>query len=218
MNSILNRAAEFPMRPAVPGFEGIHRYWNPATAVWTAKILPGEYYVTREAEAVNTVLGSCISACLRDPETGVGGMNHFMLPEDNESGSGSWNAADGGASTRYGSYAMERLINELLKLGARRERLEVKLFGGGRILPSMTDVGLRNIAFAKSFLKLEGLTIAAQDLGDVFPRRVLYFPQSGRVLLKHLRAVESTVIAQSERNYRHTLGVESNGNDVELFD
>ena len=148
MNSILNRVAGSPKRAAVRGFEGIHRYWDPATEAWTAKILPGEYYVTREAEAVSTVLGSCISACIRDLETGVGGMNHFMLPEDNGSGGGSWNTADGGASTRYGLYAMESLINELLKLGARRERLEVKLFGGGRILPSMTDVGMRNIAFA----------------------------------------------------------------------
>jgi chemotaxis protein CheD len=217
MNSILNRAAGSPKCAAVRGFEGIHRYWDPATAVWTAKILPGEYYVTREAEAVSTVLGSCISACIRDLSTGVGGMNHFMLPEDNESGSGSWNSADGGASTRYGSYAMERLINELLKLGARRERLEVKLFGGGRILPSMTDVGSRNIAFAQNFLKVEGLAIAAQDLGDVFPRRVVYFPETGRVLLKHLRAVESTVVAKNERTYRDSLGVEPDGNDVELF-
>jgi len=218
MNSLLNRAAESPKRIAVLGFEGIHRYWDPATAVWTAKILPGEYYVTREAEAVSTVLGSCISACIRDPEAGVGGMNHFMLPEDNASGSSSWNTEDGGASTRYGSYAMERLINELLKLGARRERLEVKLFGGGRILTSMTDVGMRNITFVQSFLKVEGLTIAAQDLGDVFPRRVVYFQESGRVLLKHLRAVESTVVAKSERNYRDSLGAKPPENDVELFE
>jgi chemotaxis protein CheD len=218
MNSILNRAAGSPKRNAVRGFEGIHRYWDPATGVWTAKILPGEYYVTREAEAIRTVLGSCISACIRDLATGVGGMNHFMLPEDNDSGSGSWNAGNGGASTRYGTYAMERLINELLKLGARRERLEVKLFGGGRILPAMTDVGMRNIAFARSFVKVEGLTVAAQDLGDVFPRRVVYFPESGRVLLKHLRAVESTVVAKRERNYRDSLGSTPDGNDVELFE
>jgi len=218
MNSILKRVAGSPKRAAVRGFEGIHRYWDPATAIWTAKILPGEFYVTREAEAVSTVLGSCISACIRDLEIGVGGMNHFMLPEDNESGSGSWNTADGGASTRYGSYAMERLINELLKLGARRERLEVKLFGGGRILPAMTDVGMRNIAFAQSFVKVEGLTVAAQDLGDVFPRRVVYFPESGRVLLKHLRAVESTVVAKSELRYRDSLGSTPDGNDVELFE
>ncbi len=217
MNDILNRAAGSPKCAAVPGFEGIHRYWDPATSVWTAKILPGEYYVTRAAEAVSTVLGSCISACIRDLHAGVGGMNHFMLPEDGESGSGSWNAADGGSSTRYGSYAMERLINELFKLGARRERLEVKLFGGGRILPSMTDVGMRNIAFAQSFLKVEGLTVAAQDLGDVFPRRVVYFPNSGRVLLKHLRAVESSVVAGSERSYRDSLEAKPDGNDVELF-
>jgi len=217
MNGILNRAAGTPRPEAVRGFEKIQRYWDPATERWTAKILPGEYYVTREEETVSTVLGSCISACIRDPATGVGGMNHFMLPEDNGSSNGSWNKADGGASTRYGSYAMESMINELLKLGARRERFEVKLFGGGRILPSMTDVGNRNISFVLSFLKVEGLKVAAQDMGDVYPRRVVYFPESGRVLLKHLRAVESKVVASSELSYRDRLGTRTDGNDVELF-
>ena len=118
MTWILQRAAHPPMPSTVRGFEHIRRHWDPALACWTAKILPGEYYVTRENEAITTVLGSCISACIRDPESGCGGMNHFMLPEDSETGSGCWNKADGGASTRYGSYAMECLINELVKLGA----------------------------------------------------------------------------------------------------
>jgi chemotaxis protein CheD len=217
MSSLLQRVATVPKPSAVPGFEGIQRYWDPTMQRWTAKILPGEYYVTRAQEGISTVLGSCISACMRDRELGCGGMNHFMLPEDCADGNGSWNEADGGASTRYGSYAMESLINELLKLGARRERLEVKLFGGGRILPSMTDVGLRNIAFAREFLKAEGLSVAAQDVGDVFPRRILYFPESGRVLVKRLRAVDSRAVASSESSYRSSLGRQTEGNDVELF-
>jgi chemotaxis protein CheD len=217
MAGLLNRAAAVPKPDALHGFEKIQRYWDPGTKCWTAKILPGEYYVTRDAEAINTVLGSCISACIRDKGIGMGGMNHFMLPEDNEAGSGSWNKADGGASTRYGSYAMESLINELLKLGARRERLEVKLFGGGKILPTMTDVGERNIAFAKSFLRTEALKIVAEDVGDIFPRRVVYFPETGRVMLKHLRAVESKTVAAGESSYRATVGKQTEGNDVELF-
>jgi chemotaxis protein CheD len=192
------------MPMAVRGFEGIQRYWDPGTGVWTATILPGEYYVTREAEAVSTVLGSCISACIRDLENGVGGMNHFMLPEGN-------------ASMRYGCYAMESLINELLKLGARHGRLEVKLFGGARILPSMTDVGARNIAFAQAFLKVEGLAVIAQDVADVFPRRVVYFPESGRVLLKRLRAVDSRAVAYNEQAYRESIDSRTEGNKVELF-
>ena len=218
MAGLLNRVASQPRPAAVAGFEGIQRYWDPGVERWTAKILPGEYYVTRSAEAISTVLGSCISACIRDRELGVGGMNHFMLPEDSADGNGSWNTADGGASTRYGSYAMESLINELLKLGGRRERFEAKLFGGGRILPTMTDVGNRNIAFARDFLRREGLAIAAQDVGDVYPRRILYFPESGRVMVKHLRAVDSRVVASRETDYRASLGARTAGNDVELFD
>jgi chemotaxis protein CheD len=218
MAGLLQRIATVPRPACVPGFEAVQRYWDPAIERWTAKILPGEYYVTRSQEAVSTVLGSCIAACVRDTSLQVGGMNHFMLPEDGAGGSGSWNAADGGASTRYGTYAMESLINGLLKLGARRERLEVKLFGGGRILANMTDVGNRNIAFALEFLKQEGLKVASQDVGDIYPRRVLYFPETGRVLVKRLRAVDGNVVASRENSYRATLGTEKLGNDVELFD
>ena len=218
MAGLLHRIATVPRPACLPGFEGVQRYWDPATERWTAKILPGEYYVTRSQEAISTVLGSCIAACMRDPELQVGGMNHFMLPEEGAGGgSGSWSVAEGGASTRYGSYAMESLINGLLKLGARRERLEVKLFGGGRILASMTDVGNRNIAFAVEYLRHEGLKVAAQDVGDIYPRRVLYFPESGRVLVKRLRAVDGTVVASRESNYRASLDVQTAGNDVELF-
>ena len=218
MTSLLERAATTPKPKAAPGFEAIQRYWDTALGSWSAKILPGEFYVTAAKEAVTTVLGSCIAACIRDPALGVGGMNHFMLPEDTPGGTGTWNAADGGASTRYGSYAMESLVNELLKLGARRERFEVKLFGGGRILPSMTDVGKRNIEFAHGFLKTEGLRIAAEDVGDIFPRRVVYFPETGKVMVKRLRSVESKTIASNESRYRDTLGQKTGGNDVELFD
>lgn len=218
MAGLLDRAATVPKPKAVAGFEAIQRHWDAALGCWSAKILPGEFYVTPSTEAVTTVLGSCIAACIRDPSARVGGMNHFMLPEDAPGGTGTWNAQDGGASTRYGSYAMESLVNELLKLGARRERFEVKLFGGGRILPSMTDVGKRNIEFAHAFLKTEGLRISAEDVGDVFPRRVVYFPETGKVMVKRLRAVESKAIASSESRYRDTLGKKTDGNDVELFD
>ncbi|MDE2306356.1 MAG: chemoreceptor glutamine deamidase CheD [Gammaproteobacteria bacterium] len=214
----LERAAPVPKAPAAPGFEKIQRFWDPRHGHWAAKILPGEFYVTRSPEAISTVLGSCIAACIRDPGSGVGGMNHFMLPEDNSLGSDAWSRPDGTPSTRYGSYAMESLINAALKLGARRERLELKLFGGGRILPSMSDIGARNIAFARGFAKIEGLPIAAEDMGDVTPRHVIYFPQTGRVLLKRLRAVETTAIADTEVRYRQTIATQTPNDDVELFD
>jgi chemotaxis protein CheD len=205
--------------PAVAaGFEHVKRYWDPGCDRWSAKILPGEYFVTRSDEAITTVLGSCIAACIRDPATRIGGMNHFMLPEDGSPGKSSWIDGPGGLATRYGSYAMESLINELMKLGARRDRLEVKLFGGGRILSSMTDVGQKNIAFARDFLKVEGFKIAAEDVGDVCPRRVIYFPATGVVMLKRLRALDVSAIAQRESIYLTRLATKPAGDDVELFD
>jgi chemotaxis protein CheD len=205
--------------PAVtPGFEHVKRFWDPACDRWSAKILPGEFFVTRSDEAITTVLGSCISACIRDPAVRIGGMNHFMLPEDHSAGKSSWIDGPGGLATRYGSYAMESLINELMKLGARRERFEIKLFGGGKILSSMTDVGRKNIEFAKEFLKMEGFKVAAQDVGDVFPRRVNYFPATGVVMLKRLRALEASEIARSESKYLTSLASKPADDDVELFD
>jgi chemotaxis protein CheD len=217
VSKFLASKAKTPLRPAVTGFEHVQRYWDTANDSWTAKILPGEFFVTTNAETITTVLGSCIAACIRDTVLGYGGMNHFMLPEDNSVGGNSWMNGSDGLSTRYGSYAMESLINELMKLGARRERLEVKIFGGGKILPSMTDVGAKNIAFAKSFLKLEGFNIAAEDVGEIYPRRVVYFPQSGRVMLKRLRALDASAIASRETQYQKNLVTKPADDDVELF-
>ena len=210
--------AKTELPPVTKGFEHVKRFWDPGCDRWSAKILPGEYFVTRSDEAITTVLGSCISACVRDPTVRIGGMNHFMLPEDNSSGKSSWIEGPGGLATRYGSYAMESLINELMKLGARRDRMEVKLFGGGKILSSMTDVGRKNIQFAKEFLRVEGFKIAAEDVGDVCPRRVMYFPTTGVVMLKRLRALDVVEIAQRETNYLSTLAAKKADDDVELFD
>jgi chemotaxis protein CheD len=207
-----------PKPPALLGFEHVRRYWSPPIKRWAAKILPGEFYVTRSDEAITTILGSCISACMCDTVLGVGGMNHFMLPEDNSVGTSSWLAGEGGLATRYGSYAMESLINELMKLGAQRSRLEVKLFGGGKILSTMTDIGAKNIAFARSFLRIEGFTIAAEDVGADCPRHVEYYPATGKVRVKRLRVLNVTEIAQQEHVYRTRLVSQSQDDDVELFD
>ena len=217
MSAFAHTEAKVAKFPVLRGFEHVQRYWDSGVDTWTAKILPGEFFVTMHDETITTVLGSCISACIRDTALGYGGMNHFMLPEDNSVGNNSWINGSGGLSTRYGSYAMESLINELMKLGARRERLEVKIFGGGKILPTMSDVGAKNIAFAKSFLKIEGFKIAAEDVGEVFPRRVVYFPKTGRVMLKRLRALDVDAIANRENQYRKDLVKKPADDDVELF-
>ncbi len=161
-----------------------------------ASILPGEFFVSKEPMIVYTVLGSCISACIRDPIVGVGGMNHFMLPEPKEGGHDSW-----GDSTRYGSFAMESLINEILKRGGIKSRLEVKLFGAGKIYEGNIDVGARNAQWVLKFLKTEGLFPSKTDLGDVFPRKVYYFTESGRVLMKKIERVKNNTIATRESEY-----------------
>jgi chemotaxis protein CheD len=205
--------------PMLPGFEHMQRFWDPQNDAWTVKILPGEYYVTRGDEAISTVLGSCISACARDPVRNVGGMNHFMLPMDASTGLNNWLDPARGLATRYGSYAMESLINDLLKLGAIRERLEIKVFGGGRVLSGMTDVGARNIDFVRSYIQLEGYHITAEDLGGTQPRKIVYFPASGRVKVRRLRPVENRIISHHEKLYLASIGSQAaGGGDVELFD
>jgi chemotaxis protein CheD len=141
-----------------------------------AKILPGEYYFTGKDMLIVTVLGSCVSACIRDRVTGVGGMNHFMLPDG-----GADSDSPVSASMRYGTYAMEILINDLLKAGARRENLEAKVFGGGNVLRGFIaiNVGERNAQFVRDYLKAEGIRIVAEDLNDVHPRKVYFFPRAG---------------------------------------
>lgn len=179
-----------------------------------AAILPGEFFVSSEPMIVYTVLGSCISACIRDPVADVGGMNHFMLPAPNEHQSGD---AWGGESTRYGSYAMERLINEILKRGGMKHRLEIKLFGAGRIYEGNIDVGARNIEWVLTYLKIEGLASVKTDLGDVYPRKLYYFTDSGRVLMKKLKQVKNETIADREVRYRKQLVHEQEASDVTLF-
>jgi len=179
-----------------------------------AKILPGEYYCTFKDMLIVTVLGSCVSACIRDRVSGIGGMNHFMLPDG---GDGSNPLIS--ASARYGTYAMEVLINELLKSGARRENLEAKVFGGGNVLRGLTalNVGERNAAFVRAYLKAEGIRVLAEDLNDIFPRKVYFFPRSGRVLVKKLRELNNNTLVNREQDYASRLAGKDIGGEVDLF-
>ena len=172
-----------------------------------AKILPGEYYCTFKDMLIVTVLGSCVSACIRDRVSGIGGMNHFMLPDG---GDGSNPLIS--ASARYGTYAMEVLINELLKSGARRENLEAKVFGGGNVLRGLTalNVGERNAAFVRAYLKAEGIRVLAEDLTDIFPR-------SGKVMVKKLMQTHNDTLARRELDYAKRLKVQPVGGEVDLF-
>lgn len=200
----------------LPGFGHITRIWDHQAECFAAKILPGQYYVSSNDEMIVTVLGSCVSACIRDRVFGIGGMNHFMLPQG---GAGqvveSRNPADD--SARYGVYAMELLINEILKNGGHRQNLEVKITGGGRMLANMSDIGRRNIDFVRQFLVTEDLEVVAEDVGDIYPRKVCYFPVSGRLRVKRLRTMHNDTINQREEAYRQDLRKQSPQGDVELF-
>jgi len=204
--------------PVYDGFEQINRYWDKTHNKFAAKILPGEYFVTGEDEVVVTVLGSCVSACIRDKIFGIGGMNHFMLPksaksmeEHAESGS-SWSEA-----TRYGGYAMEMLINDILKHGGRRENLEVKIFGGGKIIKNMTNVGKRNVEFVEEYIANENLSLISEDTGDIYPRKVVYHPLSGKVKVKKLQSIHNNTLIEREETYQHQIEEVPTTGDIELF-
>lgn len=189
-------------------------YYDRSFDTDAAKILPGEYYYTPKDMVIVTVLGSCVAACIRDRVSGIGGMNHFMLPQNS-------GEADGllSASMRYGTYAMEVLINDLLKAGAKRENLEAKVFGGGNVLRGFTalNVGERNSQFVREYLKAEGIRVVAEDLQDVYPRKVYFFPRTGKVLVKKLRQLNNNTIANREQDYASRLNNTQIGGSVDLF-
>lgn len=196
--------SDLPLRPIL--------YRDRRFNIDAAKLTPGDYFVTRRDMLIVTVLGSCVSACIRDSRLRVGGMNHFMLPAY----SGETKALDG-VSARYGAYAMEILINQLLKLGAERHTLEAKVFGAGKVLAGVGDIGQRNAEFVREYLKLEKIRVAAADLGGVFPRKVYFFPHTGRVLVKQLRSVSNNTIFIREKAYSESLQAAPVGGDVEFF-
>lgn len=202
-----------PLPSSLPGYEHINRYWDRENAAYAAKILPGQYYVSMTGEIITTVLGSCISACVRDRRIGIGGMNHFMLPKDGNTSP----TANNSAAARYGNYAMETLINDILKNGGRRSNLEVKVFGGGQILAQMTDIGASNIRFIYEYLELEDLHVAAEDVGGQCPRKVLYYPDSGRVRVRKLRVLKNETIIQREKQYLNKLEEKPVTGNIELF-
>lgn len=207
--------APMPNTAAEPGFIehlATNRYYDRAFDSEAVKILPGEYFVTTSDLVLVTVLGSCVAACIRDPDRRIGGINHFMLPAANE-------ADPLSASARYGVYAMEILINHLIKLGARRSSLQAKVFGGGRVMATLThsQVGDRNSAFVREFLKTERIPVVAEDLLDIYARKVYFFPATGRVLVKKLVKLANNTVFNREREYAARLTEGPVAGDVELF-
>ena len=173
------------------------------------KVLPGEFFVHDEDILITTTLGSCIAACLWDRHRGIGGMNHFMLPERGSE-------ADGG---RYGSYAMELLINELVKRGATRATMEAKVFGGAAVVAGMhsLNVGERNTRFVLDYLRTERIAVVSQDVLDVHPRKVCFLPASGKALVKRLAAVNTDALAAREAEAARAASPAAAGGTVDLF-
>ncbi|MEO3691033.1 chemoreceptor glutamine deamidase CheD [Roseateles paludis] len=172
------------------------------------KILPGEYFVDGEDLLVQTTLGSCIAACLWDRVAKVGGMNHFMLPEG------------AGDSGRYGSFAMELLINEMMKRGANKGRMEAKIFGGGAVISGMNtiNVGERNTNFVIDYLKTERIPIVSKDVMDVYPRKVCFLPASGKAMVKRLAPTNTDALIQQDRAaIQKVQPVASQGGSIDLF-
>ncbi len=204
------------LQPALPGFENIRRYRDPSNGSVIAKLLPGDFYVTKNDEVLDTVLGSCVSACIRNARTGVGGMNHFMLPAPKGHDGDTWGGV-AGLATRYGSASMEQLINRVLQAGGSRNDLEVKIFGGAQVLSSMTDVGNHNVEFVRDFLQQEGLNVTAEDVRDTCPRHVRYHALSGRVQMKRLGSSQKASIASREQQYLVGLDKKPVAGSIDLF-
>ncbi len=206
--------------PILNGFESIKRYWDKTRNAAVAKILPGEIYVTKQApEFITTVLGSCISACIWDPKHRIGGMNHFMLPL--KSGISIYDEEHNidGLKTRYGNFAMEHLINELLKHGAIRRNLQVKLFGGGAVIGHMSDVGARNIDFVHDYIYQENMKLISEDVGSNTPRKILFDPIQGQVWVKKLNTLHNNTLLKREQRYLDDISTEeSTDGEVELFE
>lgn len=189
------------------------RFFDAKFNHYAVKIMPGTHYVTaRQDEMLITTLGSCVSACIRDTALGIGGMNHFMLPESED---GKW----GGISSamRYGNHAMETLLNDVLSMGGAKNRMEIKLFGGGHVLNSSNLIGEKNITFVERYLKNEHMATSSEHLGGERARKIIYFPKSGVVKMKLLPHAFDAAVLGTETKLRSNLSHQEIEGSVELF-
>jgi chemotaxis protein CheD len=208
-------AAASPVRTRLAQLKAQRRQPGEASFFWhdaqlgndAVKVLPGEYFVDDVDLLIMTTLGSCIAACLWDRHAGVGGLNHFMLPDG------------AGDNARYGAYAMELLINQLLKRGASRTSLEAKVFGGGQVLAGMQTlhIGERNTAFVLEYLKRERIPVVSKDVLDVYPRKVCFLPHSGKAMVKRLAATGTLALVAQERAAARGAPADASAGSVDLF-
>jgi chemotaxis protein CheD len=201
------RIEKLKAAPRKPG-EASFFFWDAHFKNDAVKVLPGEYFVHDEDLLITTTLGSCIAACIWDRDRRIGGMNHFMLPEGS------------GDSGRYGSYAMELLINEMMKRGASRLTMEAKVFGGGAVISGMNslNVGERNTKFVIDYLQTERIPIVSKDVMDIYPRKVCFLPGSGKAMVKRLAPTNAeALVAQDRAAAQKAVPTSTGGGSVDLF-
>ena len=197
----------------IKGFENYTKYYDSSMKSNIVKISPGDYYITDQDEVITTVLGSCISACIRDTSMGIGGMNHFMIPVKCSHSSHPEQDMD----TRYGAYAMEHLINDIFKYGGTRRNLEIKLFGAGNVLVGSGNVGVKNIKFVREFLHAEGYKIESENLGGDNPRKINYSPLTGKVMMKKLASTSINEIQIEEKKLQDKVENTVVAGEIDLF-
>ena len=199
----LERLKSAPRKPGEASFF----FWDAHFKNDAVKVLPGEHFVYDEDLLITTTLGSCIAACLWDRERRIGGMNHFMLPDG------------AGDSGRYGSFAMELLINEMMKRGASRMTMEAKVFGGGAVISGMNsiNVGERNTKFVMDFLATERIPVVSKDVMDIYPRKVCFLPASGKAMVKRLAPTNAEALLAQDRAAAQKAAPASTGGSIDLF-
>jgi len=209
MSPASNKPPAPPAKPSARGAYQDRRFKLPLIS-----LMPGACDVSRGEIGFTTVLGSCVAACIWDELRGIGGMNHFLLPEggDIDPTHSGWAKA-----ARYGDHAMELLINQVLELGARRENLAAKVFGGGAVIASVSSlVGERNADFVRRYLDVENIPILAEDLGGTHPRQIYFFPASGEAFVKRLKSADQQLI-QREMNFAQKIQKDEPQGSIFLF-
>jgi len=219
MRQKIHHEVKLCLAKCMPEFRHVNHYWDKQRNKVVAKILPGEFYMTKDEMTISTTLGSCIAACIWDERKGIGGMNHFMLPitekEIHEVDWGSRGLATD--ATRYGNFAMEHLINTILRSGGNKKCLKAKVFGGGKVLKKASDIGMKNINFVLDYLEQEAIEIVGSDIGDICPRKVLFEPATGKAFVKRLDNLHNDTIERRESDYRSRIKEDVVEGDVELF-
>jgi len=208
VNAVVSRAMS-----QIVGFEHYKKYYDNSLKSEVVKISPGDYYITDQDEIITTVLGSCISACIRDVRLGIGGMNHFMVPVKCPHTAHPEQDMD----TRYGTYAMEHLINDIYKYGGMRKNLEIKLFGAGNILVGSGNVATMNIEFIRNFMRTEGYMIASESLGGDRPRKINYSPITGKVMMKKLSDTSISKVQRQEQKLQNQVEDTVVAGEIDLF-